>query len=139
MLKFCLFAMVFLVSTSLMAEVSKGEILERHMLKDIKAKNWAEVEKNIAPYFQAVLLNKILNREEVLIDLKKSSINEHVLSNIKVTQGPNVFIVTYDISLTETLSGNTISSKASRISVWHNNNGIWQWAAHGVLIPMSQT
>lgn len=133
-----LIAFILMIHLSLVAEVSQGETLERQMWDYIKKRDWNEMGKRIAPYFQLVGLNKIRNREETLNQLKYLNANVFSLSNFKVTEGPGVFIVTYDAAVSEVLENDRFYSNASRISVWQNNNGNWQWAAHGILIPLAE-
>ena len=56
---------------------------------------------------------------------------------LSVTEGPGVAVVTYEITLSETIEGQRFTSKASRLSVWQNDNGKWQTIAHASLIPVA--
>lgn len=45
-------------------------------------------------------------------------------------------VVTYDIAVSETIENRPLTSKATRLSVWQQNNKSWQMIAHAVLIPV---
>lgn len=138
MYKTVLYAIAIFAHLSLFAVISQGEALERQMWEDIKAKNWNAVELRLAPYYQTAEFDGARDLSQTLDQLKSLDVNDFAISNIKVTTGPDVFIVTYDISVSETFNESRISSNAPRISVWQNNQGIWQWVAHAVLIPTDE-
>ncbi len=76
-----------------------------------------------------------VQREQYISRAKALDITEYTLSNFYVTEGSGLFVVSYDIETSESIDGKRIASKASRLSVWQNNHGTWQWVAHAVLIP----
>jgi hypothetical protein len=135
MFKKVLFAAALLAQLSLFADASQGEDLERKMWQDLKDKKWSEVEKRLAPYFQAVQVDGARDREQYLNRVKALDMGDFTFNNFKVTEGPGVMVVTYDVTVPETIEGKRIISNAVRLSVWHNNNGNWQWIAHSILIP----
>ncbi len=137
MLKYVLFALMLITRLSLFAELSQGEILEGQMWKSIRNHKWNDLENLIAPYFQSAFYDEILNKEQFMNQTKTLNSSDFVFSNFKVTEGPGVLVVTYDISVSETIEGRPITSKANRLSVWQkNNNNNWQMIAHALLIPV---
>ena len=136
MFKFFLFSVVMLTHVSLFADISQGETLERQRWEYIKKHNWKDLDNLIAPYFQASFFDGARNKEQFMKLQKSLGISDYTLSNFVVTEGPSVAIVTYDITLSETIEGRRLTSKASRLSVWQNDNGKWQMIAHAILIPV---
>ncbi len=136
MFKNFFFSALMLAHVSLFANVSEGETLERQRWEYIKQQNWKELEKLVAPYFQAALFDGNRNKEQYMNLAKTSQISDYTLSNFVVTEGPNLAVVTYDVTLSETIEGKRLTSKAIRLSVWQNNNGKWQLISHAVLIPV---
>ena len=136
MFKKALFTVAMLAQMALFADTSQGEVLEKQMWQYIKEKKWDDLEKHLASCFQAGLNEGARSKEQYITRAKVLNISEYTLSNFHVTQSPGLFVVSYDLQTSETIEGNRISSKAPRLSVWQNNNGIWQWVAHAVLIPM---
>lgn len=133
--KFFLSLLVF-SQFSLWADSSEIESLEKKRWELIKNQNWKELENLIAPYFQSSYYAGTDNKEQALRRLESLKIGDYTLSNFRVTEGPDVAIVTYDIALSETIDDNRISSKAGRLSVWQKNQGKWQIIAHAILIPV---
>lgn len=125
-----------LVNFSLVADEAFGERLERQIWNDIRSHNWLKVSEEIAPACQQVHFGTVSNQAEILEGMKKLDLSDFTLENFKVTEGPDVYVVTYDATVSETIEGQRITSKAARLSTWKNNNGKWQWVAHGIIIPV---
>lgn len=136
MLKKVIFALALFTNLSLIAEPTQGEALERQMWEYIKSQNWADLEKKIAPYFQAAEFDGAHNKEQYMIRAKKLNISDYKMNDFIVTEGPGLKVVTYSVVVSETIEGKRITANAARLSVWHENNGNWQWAAHAILIPV---
>lgn len=136
MLKKILIALV-LTQLSLFADTSQGENLERQMWKIIKDKQWKELDNKLAPYFQLALFDGAFNKDQYIQRSKTLNPSDFKISNLKVTEGPGVYVITYDLEISETISGKALTSKATRLSTWQNNNGNWQWISHAVIIPSS--
>jgi len=137
MFKKVLFSVAMLTHVSLFAGTSKGETLERQRWEYIKNHNWKELDNLTAPYYQASFFDGARNKKQFMNLVKSGDISDYTLSDFIVTEGPNVAVVTYDITLSETIEGRRLNSKASRLSVWQNDNGKWQIIAHAILIPVT--
>ncbi len=137
MFKKVLFSVVMLTHVSLFADSSQGETLERQRWEYIKKHNWKELDNLIAPYFQVSFFDGARNKEQFMNLVKSIDISDYTLSDFVVTEGPGVAVVTYEITLSETIEGQRFTSKASRLSVWQNDNGKWQTIAHASLIPVA--
>jgi hypothetical protein len=139
MLKNFLFAILVFTNFSLFAEQAQGEALEKEMWEYIKGQKWDELEKKIAPYFQAVEFDGAHSKEQYLIRAKKLNISDYKMNEFIVTEGPGLKVITYSVEVSETIEGKRITANAERLSVWQENNGNWQWIAHAILIPVPAT
>lgn len=122
------------------ADGSTGESLERQMWADIKSKNWTLVEQNIASDFQSIHTDGARDKVKEMILIKNLNVGAFTLSNFKVTEGPGIYIITYNVSANETVDNQRLPVKQTpRLSVWRNSNGKWQWSAHANLNPIPIT
>lgn len=139
MFKKIVFALsMLLLPLSLFADASQGEALEKQMWQNIKDHKWKDLDNMIAPYFQVAFFDGVLNKQQYLIHAKALSIHEYTLSDFKVTEGPDLFVVTYTVETSETIEGKRLLSNAFRLSVWQKNKNEWLMAAHAILIPVTQ-
>ena len=136
MYKYVLFALILLARLSAFAELSQGETLESQFWDNIKNQKWTDLEKQIAPYFQAAFFDEVLNKNQYLIHAKTVNISDYILSDFKSTDSPELIVVTYEIATSETIEGRPLTSKATRLSVWQKTNDQWQQIAHAILIPV---
>lgn len=136
MLKRILFAIMLFVNVSLFADVSQGETLERQMWDYIKNHQWDDLEKRLNTGFQAVQFDGPRSKEQYMNRVKALNVADVTLNNFQVTENAGVIIVTYNAATTETIEGDRIASNATRLSVWQQNGGVWQWIAHAILIPL---
>ena len=138
MLKNILFILFVSTSAFLSADMPRGERLERQMWEDMKAHNWSAVDNHISSYFQSVHADGNRTRAQELALIKSLNIGNYTIHDIKVTEGPDSMIVTYMISVTETIDNSKISPKPTpRLSVWQKNQDRWEWSAHANLSPIS--
>jgi hypothetical protein len=135
-------AVLALGACSVYAEdtMSEGEKLERKMWTMILLKNMAAVESMIAPGFQSVHQDGARNRDEEIALLKGLDPVKVQFSEFKVTEQGDTIIVTYGVSVTETIAGETLANPdpAPRQSVWIKTPSGWQWIAHANLNPMGK-
>lgn len=136
MFKPAFFAIALLTHLSLFGAASQGEAFERQMWQDIKERNWSDLSNRIAPYFQAVQFDGARNKDQYMNRVKALDIGDFTLHNFKVTEGSGVIVVTYNISVSETIEGNRLTSSAMRMSVWQKKRDNWQWIAHAILVPV---
>src|SRR5215472_16445704 len=115
---------------------SEGERLERQMATDIRAKNWKAVESRIAEGFQSVHADGVRNRTEEIDLLKKMNMGEFTLSNFKSTNIGDNMVVTFTMTVTETIDSKRLPAKPEyRLSVWKKGVSGWQWICHANLTP----
>ena len=116
---------------------SEGEKLERQMSADIKAKNWNAVESRIAEGFQSVHPDGARDRAGEIALLKKMNLGEFTLSNFKSTMIGDNIVVTFTMTVAETIDGSRLPAKpAYRLSVWKKGENGWQWISHANLTPI---
>jgi len=114
-----------------------GEKLERQMADDIKAKNWTAVEAKIADGFQSVHPDGIRNRAGEIALLKQMDFGKFTLSNFKSTSIGDNIVVTFTMTVAETIDGKRQPAKpAYRLSVWKKSVNGWQWISHANFAPI---
>ncbi len=116
-------------------EGSLGEKLVRQLWADMKAGNVETLEKMTAPGFQSVHVDGSRNRKEELRLIKGAKFGGYTLSNLKVTQNGSVIIVTYFVSVEETIKGKRLpaTKPAARLSAWLKTDSGWKWIIHANL------
>ena len=118
-------------------EIGLGEKLVRQLWADMKAKNIEALEKMIARGFQSVHEDGARDRAEEIRLVKGLNLGDYTLSDFKVTRNGPVIVVTYFVSVPETIDGKRLSIKpAARLSAWLKTGIGWQWIAHANLNPL---
>ena len=114
-----------------------GEKLEQQMWEDIKARNWKAVEAKIAEGFQSVHPDGARDRAGEISLIKGLKVGKTALSDFKSTVNGGNIVVTYMISLQETIDLERLPAKpAPRLSVWKKGTHDWQWVCHANLNPI---
>ncbi len=133
-----LFTTALLGSFSLFGEAVQGDALERQMWENMKHRNYKDVEANIAAGFQSAHTDGTRTREEEIELIKGLYLGAYTISDMMVTEGKDSFIVTYKISVSETIDEKRLPDVPTpRMSVWQKINEKWQWVAHANLNPIS--
>ncbi|MBA3815537.1 MAG: nuclear transport factor 2 family protein [Parachlamydiaceae bacterium] len=124
-------------SFSLFADVSQGETLEIQMWEDMKHRNYSAVENNIAQGFQSIHTDGARAREDEIRLIKDLYLGSYKITDIKVTEAKDSYIVTYMISVSETIDDTRLSANPTpRMSVWEKIEDKWQWISHANLNPI---
>jgi hypothetical protein len=114
-----------------------GIQLERKMWIAIEAKDWPAVEAMIADGFQSAHADGARDRAGEMELIRGLNAGKPTLTDFKVTNQGDEIVVTYKISVEETIDGKTLSSApAVRQSVWQYTPAGWQWIAHANLKPL---
>jgi len=114
-----------------------GEKMERQMWEDIKAKNWKAVEGKIADGFQSVQPDGARDRANEISLIKNLNIGQLEFNNLKSTTSGDDVVVTYMISVQETIDLEQLPTKPTpRLSVWRKGADGWQWICHANLNPI---
>ena len=116
-------------------EGSRGEKLVRQLYEVVKAGNMEALKKMMAPGFQSIHEDGSRNRKEELQLIQKANIGKYTLSNLKVTQNGPVVVVTYFVSVEETIIGKRLpaTKPAARLSAWLKTDSGWKWIIHANL------
>jgi hypothetical protein len=123
--------------TAAAARASDGEKMERQMWTDFKAKNWNAVESKIAEGFQSVHPDGARDRAGEISLIEHLDLGEFALNNFKSTTIGEDIVVTYLITVQETIDGKRLPTKpAPRLSVWEKGTSGWQWICHANLNPI---
>ena len=120
--------------------MSEGEKLERKMWSMVMAEDMTAVESMIAPGFQSVHEDGARDRDGELALLKALDPVKVQFSDFKVTEQGDALVVTYGVSVSESIAGQKLSnpSPSPRQSVWLKTASGWQWIAHANLSPMGK-
>lgn len=120
-------------------ELTLGEKLVRQLWADMKARNMAAIEKTIAQGFQSAHEDGARDREEQIKLIQGLNMGDYILSDIKVTRNGPVIVVTYSVSVAETIEGKRLSTRpAPRLSVFLQTDKGWQWISHANLRPLKE-
>ncbi len=117
------------------AEPSQGERLVRQLWAYSKEGKVTEIAKMMGPGFQSIHEDGAGDREAEIQVLEKVNLGKYTLSNFKATQNGPVIIVTYFVSVEETLRGKRLpaTKPAARLSAWLKTDRGWQWIIHSNL------
>ena len=134
-LKYLVLLFLALMQTFVFSEentnIALGEQLEKQMWDAIKDKNWSFIERHIALDFQSIHDDGARNRTQEMALIKSLNLGDFIFSDIKVTEGYDTIVITYNVSVYETIDAVRIAGdKAPRLTVWRNVYGNWQWLAH---------
>src|SRR5215510_8305570 len=124
-------------ATAKTSDMSDGEKLERQMASDLQAKNWKAVEARIAEGFQSLHPDGVRDRAGEIALLKGMNFGASTLSNFKSTTIGDNIVVTFTMTVAETIDGKQLPAKpAYRLSVWKKGASGWQWISHANFTPI---
>ena len=116
-----------------------GEKLVRQLWSDFKMNNKEIFENWIVDGFQSVHQDGSRNKAEQITLLMNLNLGDYTLSNFKTTQNENIVIVTYTVSVHETIDGKVLpTAPAQRLSIFQKIDNDWKWIAHANLNPMNK-
>ena len=108
-----------------------AEQFERLMWQEIKAANWAEVEKRLAPTFVVQAPDGLRDRAAEMAFLRRLVVKDFALGEVEVRPNGNDMVVTYSITVDATLDGHPMPSGPWRaMSVWQQVGTTWTVIAH---------
>ena len=120
-------------------DISLGETLVRQLWVDLKNRDVAAMQKWLAEGFQSVHQDGANDREHELKLLEGLNLGDYTLRDFHVTANGPVLVVTYKISVRETIEGERLSKvPAPRLSVFVKTEHGWQWLAHANLKPLEE-
>lgn len=138
----CTFAFLVISQSCVDADKSKdeqiqGEKLVRQLWTDMKEGNMKAIEGYIASGFQSIHEDGARDRDEEIQLIKGLNLGNYTLSKFKVTRDGPIVIVTYFVSVEETINLEHLTPEpAARLSAWLEKDGEWQWIIHANLKPL---
>ena len=108
------------------ANATGGESLERSFWQDVKAKNWNQLEGHLAVNYTAVTPQGTFDRPQAMESLKHFNITDYSLANLRTELHGNVFVVTYDLTLSGTNDDKAFAPQPVRMmTVWQQQKRGW--------------
>ena len=115
-------------------DVTGGESLERNFWREVKAKNWAELERHVAGNFVSASVEGTRDKAGALEHLKQLQVEDYSLGDFQVELNGQSLVVTYSLTLTGTSEGRPLPSGPRRMmSVWQQQKSGWVVIAHSTL------
>jgi hypothetical protein len=113
-----------------------GEQLERLFWNEIQAKNWAELDKHLAPFFVASSPNGNRDRAAAIERWKQYDLQSVNVADVQVQTGGPDFIVTSTVTLTGTVNGHPMPAEpVHSMTVWQQVKNGFVVIAHSDSLP----
>ncbi len=128
--------------TTTWANATGTEQFERLMWQEIKAENWAEVEKRLAPTYVVVSPDGVRDRAAEMAFLRRFAVKDYSLGEVEVRPNGNDMVVTYTITWDATLDAQPLPSGPWRVmTVWQQVGTTWSAIAQSYALaePLSAT
>jgi hypothetical protein len=117
-------------------DVTGGESLERNFWMEVKAKNWAELERHVAGNFIAASAAGTRDKATALERLRQLKVTDFSLGDFQVEFSGQSVVVTYTLTLQGSAQGSPLPSEPRRMmSVWQKQKSGWVIIAHSNLGP----
>jgi len=114
-----------------------GKELVQQLWVNFKTNNWEEIEKQMGSGFQSVHQDGTRDKDAQLELLKGLDLSDYIISDYTVTAEGPVIIVTYKITVEETLEGIRLPERTvMRLSAWVKIGDDWKWIIHANLTAM---
>ena len=103
-----------------------GEQLVRLYWDEVKAKNWAELERHIASSAAFTNPHGIFDRAGYLESVKKMQLTDYSLGDVSVHMNGSDMVVTYNITMKGTYDGQPLPAEAIHMmTVWQQVTKGW--------------
>lgn len=107
------------------------EAYEKLFWDEVKAKNWAEVERHLGATFVAVDAEGKHDRAQSMELFKQLELQDYSLGEVEATPNGADMMVTYTIVMRGTYKGQPLPATPFRmLSVWQQVKGGWIAVAH---------
>ncbi len=118
-------------------EATGAEGLERNYWKDVKAKNWSELDRHLAGnYISFTPEEGRLDRQAALDHLKLLQLDDYSLGDFQVELNSQTLVVTYTITMRGSYAGQPLPAAPVRMmTVWQQQKAGWLALAHSVIGP----
>lgn len=109
----------------------KGEVLVRTLWKNMKQGNIKQINESTSPSFQSLHQDGVRDRQEEIVLISKLNLGEYKLSNFTITHSSNLIIVSYTVTVDETIDEKRLKGESTpRTSIFQKINGKWLWIYH---------
>ena len=113
-----------------------AEALERLVWEEIKAKNYAEIERHVASTYTAVGPMGTIDRAGFMEHVKQFEIEDYTLGNLQSKPNGADVMITYDITVRGRLAGQPLPPVPFHmLTVWQQFKGGWMMVAHATVPP----
>jgi len=134
----CLVVSICLLILAAPALAADDQVLGKTLVENffglVAAKDWATLEKHLAPCFQSAHSDGARGRAQELALLKKLNLGNYKLSGFKTTRQGKVVVVSYAVRASETIDGKRLGDQpAQRLTVFSYDQTAWQILAHANL------
>ena len=114
-----------------------GKELVQQLWVNFKTNNWEEIEKQMGSGFQSVHQDGTRDKDAQIELLKGLDLSDYTISDYTVTAEGPVIIVTYKITVEETLEGTRLPERTvMKLSAWVKSGDDWKWIIHANLTAM---
>ncbi len=115
----------------------EGEELLKRVWDAMREGQWDLIGGLISPGFQSVHMDGARSREHEIELLKGLDLSDFMLRDILVTRTGPVMVVTYAVTVAETIGGQRVPAHLSpRMSVFLKTDEGWRWISHANLTPI---
>ena len=113
--------------SSAWSNATGAEQFERLFWQEIKARNWTEVERRLAPAFVEATASGVRDREQTLERLKALGAADYSMGDLEVRPDGADMVVAYTMTLRASSGGETT---LHMMTVWQQVKGGWVAIAH---------
>ncbi len=118
-------------------EESSGPGLVKQLWDDMKNADVEAISKYISPQFQSIHEDGPRNRDEQLELIENLDLGEYILEGFFTTENDNIIVVSYFVTVEETLEGKRLPGrKSARLSAWQKTENGCKWIIHANLRTM---
>lgn len=134
MIKKAIFLLMLLPAVAF-SGTSRGERFVRQLWNDMKELKIDTIKEHTSKEFQGILNAMAFNRYQQLDWIKNHHPDNFTLSNIKVTEGVNIIVVSYNVAFADS---ENIEKTGHYISVWKKYGDEWKWVAHADITEIAE-
>jgi hypothetical protein len=119
-------------------DVTGGESLERNFWREVKTKNWVELDRHLAGNFISASAEGTRDKAAAVARFKQLQLDEYSLGDFQVELNGQALVVTFTLTAKGTLEGKPLPSGPRRMmSVWQQQKSGWVIIAHSTLGPIT--
>ncbi len=116
-----------------MSDATGGEGLERVFWKNVKARNWAEIERALASNYAGLTPAGTLDRDAAVAQYRQWQLNDYSIGNLNTELNGSTIVVTCTITLKGTAGSAPLPSAPQHMmTVWQQQKAGWVVIAHSV-------